>query len=159
MCHVDHSQNFPLKRMSQTVILAKFLLPLRNSFIRAVHVKSANVKPLENVKAELLITDGCVKRLLKVTKGSNTFLRVTVEGGGCSGFQYKFDLDSKVSEDDKIFEKNGAKVVIDETSLEFVKGATVDYQEELIRSSFKISNNPLAEQGCSCGSSFAVRLD
>ncbi|XP_044746494.1 iron-sulfur cluster assembly 2 homolog, mitochondrial [Coccinella septempunctata] len=118
------------------------------------------IKPLENIKAELKITDNCVNRLKSIiTKGSSDFLRVSVEGGGCSGFQYKFGLDSELSDDDRIFQKDGVKVVIDEISLGFVKGATVDYQEELIRASFKIVNNPLAEQGCSCGSSFAVRLD
>ncbi|KAH9309162.1 hypothetical protein KI387_037073, partial [Taxus chinensis] len=65
-----------------------------------------------------------------------TMLRLSVEGGGCSGFQYSFNLDDKQNPDDRVFEKAGIKLVVDEVSYGFVKGATIDYVEELIRSSF-----------------------
>jgi iron-sulfur cluster assembly accessory protein len=84
-------------------------------------------------------------------------LRVSVEGGGCSGFQYNFTLDDNRNPDDRVFEKEGIKVVVDAVSYGFVKGATVDYVEELIRSSFMVTTNPNAEGGCSCGSSFTAK--
>ncbi|KAG5892921.1 hypothetical protein JTB14_006236 [Gonioctena quinquepunctata] len=135
-------------------LVRKSIYNLRTTFLNT----KANIKPLE-IRADINITDQCVERLKKISGSPNDFLRVTVEGGGCSGFQYKFDLDSKIDADDKVFEKNGVKVVVDSISLDYIKGSSLDYQEELIRSSFKIVNNPLAEKGCSCGASFAVRLD
>lgn len=85
-------------------------------------------------------------------------LRLSVEGGGCSGFQYSFELDdADINEDDRVFERDGAAVVVDDGSLEFVRGSTIDFVEEMIRSSFVVSNNPNSESACGCGSSFALK--
>ena len=114
-----------------------------------------------NEKAQnkgLTLSDSCVKQLHKIGE-SDKFLRVSVEGGGCSGFQYKFELDENLQNDDKVFERDGAKVVVDEESLEILDGSEIDYSQELIRSSFRIVNNPRAEMGCSCGVSFSLKLD
>ncbi|MCI4645972.1 MAG: iron-sulfur cluster insertion protein ErpA [Hyphomonadaceae bacterium] len=82
-------------------------------------------------------------------------LRVSVEGGGCSGFSYKFDFAEARNADDLLIERDGAGVVIDEVSLEFLRGSEIDFTNELIGSAFRI-NNPNATSGCGCGTSFAV---
>ncbi len=83
------------------------------------------------------------------------FLRVSVEGGGCSGFQYKFDFAEAPEPDDIIIEREGAKVLIDSVSLDFLGGSEIDYARELIGSAFKI-RNPNAVAACGCGTSFSV---
>ena len=81
-------------------------------------------------------------------------LRIAVKGGGCSGFQYVFSVADKINKDDHVFAKSNCRVIIDKTSLQFLGGATIDYSEELIGSSFKISN-PNATSSCGCGTSFS----
>ncbi|KAM9467052.1 iron-sulfur cluster assembly 2 homolog, mitochondrial [Clarias gariepinus] len=102
------------------------------------------------------LSDACVKRLSEIMQ-KGEYLRIQVEGGGCSGFQYKFSVDMVKNDDDRVFEQDGVAVIVDEDSMEFVKGATIDFSQELIRSSFQVLRNPQAEHGCSCGSSFSVK--
>jgi iron-sulfur cluster assembly accessory protein len=110
----------------------------------------------------LIVTKNCVKRIQQLKERANNknlYLRLTVEGGGCSGFQYIFKMDdSQISgEDDNVFAKEDANVVVDHSSYELVKGATIDFVQEMIRSSFAVVNNPQSESACGCGSSFAVK--
>ncbi|VVA34206.1 PREDICTED: iron-sulfur [Prunus dulcis] len=94
----------------------------------------------------VVMTDTCVQRMkqLQASEAEGKMLRLSVETGGCSGFQYVFDLDDKTHPDDRVFEKEGVKLVVDNVSYDFVKGATVDYVEELIRSAFQVTTNPSA---------------
>ena len=106
----------------------------------------------------ILISDNAAKRisLLKEQDGNqDLMLRIAVSAGGCSGFSYGFDLDDKINDDDLLFEKNGIKVVVDETSLDLLKGSELDFKEDLIGSYFQMSN-PNANVTCGCGSSFGV---
>lgn len=87
-------------------------------------------------------------------------LRILVEGGGCSGFQYNFDLiplDEIDQDEGIIFERDGIKIVSDEMTLEMINGSTIEYKDEMIRSSFEVTDNPLADSGCSCGVSFTPK--
>ena len=84
-------------------------------------------------------------------KGNNMYFRISVKGGGCSGFKYSFTFDSKVKSNDNIFEKT----VIGNNSLELINGSVVDYKKEMIGNSFVI-NNPKAQSSCGCGLSFSV---
>ena len=82
-------------------------------------------------------------------------LRVTVSGGGCSGFQYGFDFADGKNSDDSIFERDGIKVVIDDTSLDYLAGSEIDFVTEMVGSAFQV-NNPNATSGCGCGASFSM---
>ena len=88
-------------------------------------------------------------------------LRVAVEGGGCSGFQYVFNMvDAAAPEaDDQVFERDDAVVIVDSVSLDMMRGSTIDFETELIRSGFVVLNNPNAEAGCGCGVSFGLKDD
>ena len=124
-------------------------------------VASTSTSTAPTKQDNLVISDSAVERLKEIT-GDAGWLRVAVEGGGCSGFQYNFELEEEggeLGEDDILVEKNGGRVVVDETSLEYLQGSTLDYHKELIRSAFRIVGNPQAEGGCSCGASFNIKLD
>jgi iron-sulfur cluster insertion protein len=103
------------------------------------------------------ITDRAYEQIREIMLDQNTDepLRVFVQGGGCSGFQYGFTFDKEQNEDDFVFEDKGIKVLIDAMSMTYLEGASIDYKEELMSSQFVIKN-PNATNTCGCGSSFAA---
>ena len=102
------------------------------------------------------VTDRAFARLAEINDGADTpqALRVAVEGGGCSGFQYEIKLDVVV-DDDLVLEKDGQKVLVDQVSLPFLAGAVIDFSDELIGARFVIEN-PNASSSCGCGTSFSM---
>lgn len=88
-------------------------------------------------------------------QGKPAILRLSVDGGGCSGFQYRFGFADGVEGDDSVAERDGVRLVVDSVSLDLVRGASVDYVESLGGAAFRVEN-PQAASGCGCGSSFAI---
>lgn len=108
--------------------------------------------------APIVVTESAVQRvhaLIGAEGRSGLMLRLSVSGGGCSGFQYMIDLDGQTNPDDQVFEEGGIKVVVDSTSLDLLNGSVIDYVEDLIGASFQI-RNPNATSTCGCGNSFSV---
>ena len=108
---------------------------------------------------ETAVSAGSFKTLAAALTASGDYagqvLRVAINPGGCSGFEYTFSFTPSTNTDDKVFEANGARVVVDETSLELLTGATLDFKTSLMGSHFAITN-PNATSGCGCGNSFGV---
>ena len=122
-------------------------------------VQTESLAPAEPaMPAPLVFTDSAaskVKALIEEEGNADLKLRVFVQGGGCSGFQYGFTFDEDVNEDDTVMEKNGVQLLIDSMSYQYLVGAEIDYKEDLEGSQFVIKN-PNATTTCGCGSSFSV---
>ncbi len=104
----------------------------------------------------LKLTDSAKNKITEILKEEDTCnLRVFVQGGGCSGFQYGFTLDDTVNEDDFVIEDSEIKILIDAMSAQYLESAEIDYTEDITGSSFNIKN-PNAKTTCGCGSSFSV---
>lgn len=103
----------------------------------------------------LNVTENAVNQLKDYLDEENKYLRIFVEGGGCSGFQYGFDLEEQIQEDDFEIPLNEFSIVIDSMSMQYLQGATLDFTDDLMGTSFVIKN-PNAQTTCGCGSSFSV---
>jgi iron-sulfur cluster assembly accessory protein len=103
------------------------------------------------------LSERAAKRIGTILKSepAGAMLRVSVEGGGCSGFQYKFDFEQTKADDDLVLARDGAVVLIDPVSQQYMAGAEIDYVDDLIGASFKIKN-PVATASCGCGTSFSI---
>lgn len=112
-----------------------------------------------NAEPRFSVTESAARRIARLRQdeagGGELMMRVAVLGGGCSGFQYKFDFDATLNDDDHVFERDGVKVVVDEVSLDLLAGAQLDFKDELIGSYFAVEN-PNATSSCGCGTSFAI---
>lgn len=133
----------------------------------SLHESSAAATTSVDTNNQLYVTDSCIQRIQSLAEKrqetlNEVYLRVYVDAGGCSGFQYKFEMtrDSEEAVDpqeDKVFSRQDCRVVVDEDSLKLIEGSTIDFVQEMIKSGFAVINNPQSESACGCGSSFAIK--
>ena len=120
-------------------------------------VNNNNFFKSENVLKNFKLSDRAAKRIafLQNKEPRNNFFRLTVSGGGCSGFQYNFSFDCLKNHDDLVFNNQSVEIIIDKTSLNFLEGAELDYNDDLSGAFFEVKN-PNASASCGCGTSFAI---
>ena len=108
-------------------------------------------------ETSITVSERAARRIGQIlgAEPAGTMLRVSVEGGGCSGFQYKFDMERARADDDLVIAREGATVLIDPVSQQYMAGSEIDFVEDLIGASFKVKN-PQAKASCGCGTSFAL---
>ena len=118
---------------------------------------TASVTKSSATMAAVTMTERAARRIGEILKAepAGSMLRVSVEGGGCSGFSYKFGFDQSQATDDLVLAQNGATVLIYPVSVQYMAGAQIDYVDDLIGASFKV-NNPVATSSCGCGTSFSI---
>ncbi|MDB5408129.1 MAG: iron-sulfur cluster insertion protein ErpA [Rhodospirillales bacterium] len=107
---------------------------------------------------QIAISESAARRVALLREQENAtdaFLRIAVSGGGCSGFQYGFSFDDTRQDGDQVFERDGVQVIVDDTSLDLLNGAEIDFVEDMMGASFQIKN-PNAASSCGCGNSFSV---
>lgn len=130
--------------------------------------KKADLSDYKILSEDLIITPSCIARVDKLIQqrkakdGITPFLRVFVDAGGCSGFQYQFEFDQDYDPEEDITlvvsaSEDVPRIVSDQASIDLLRGSTLDYVQEMIKSSFVVSDNPQSESACGCGSSFAVK--
>lgn len=107
--------------------------------------------------SEIIATEAAKQRVVEILRGEpeGSWLRISVSGGGCSGFQYSFDITEKSEADDLILSQDEARIAINSVALDFLKGSRIDFVDDLMGSSFRV-DNPNATASCGCGTSFAV---
>ncbi|MBB5715806.1 iron-sulfur cluster assembly accessory protein [Sphingomonas aerophila] len=123
----------------------------------AVAAPASYLDPMASLASDIALSPAAAARVAAIAgkQGKPAILRLAVDGGGCSGFQYRFGFADAAEADDTVVETDGVRLVVDSVSLDLVRGCQVDYVESLGGAAFRVEN-PNAASGCGCGSSFAI---